>query len=546
MATFLVDTLNSDTTANTNAYSLFNNDNVLVTAGGSLLATGADSSGLFMNGGTNAATIEGTVYGTNDGILVESSAAAIINVSGDVFGENDGIELDGSGNNYITIASTGLVQGVSANSSAGIYADSTYATIDVLGEVSSPDIGIWAATGNSSATVAISNGGSVSGSYGIYDQSSVSDIIDVNGSVTGTGSAAIFLASTDNSLLVGSTGSVHDGNSYGIFISGTHSYITNSGTISGYIGTGAIEVAAGSVSLSNSGLISGGVNDGADGMTLTNSGTIDGIVSLSGDDIVTNTGTISNGITLGAEDTLDNTNGTIAGGLTLAFGVDVTNSGTIGGGIVGGGADHIDNTGTITGEISDSNVTSDIINNSGKIHGVIDVQAASLTNTGTILGTMEFQAQSTFENSGTITGRVIFNGSSDTATNDGLIHGAVSLGSEDTFTNDGTIHGSLTTGAHDTLNMSTGSVSGNIVASAGYDTFDFSGEFGHYRISGFTTAGNHDILSFASDDFTSFTELQSHMVQQGNDVVITLDATDDIILLNSKLANLLSHDFTFS
>jgi hypothetical protein len=547
MATFLVDTFTNDTTANTNAFSLFNNDNVLVTAGGSLLATGGNSSGLFMDGGTNGATIQGTVYGTNDGIFAESSAADVINVSGDVFGENNGIELGGSGNDYITVDSTGLVQVVSSpGGGSGILADSTDATIDVLGEVSSSFVGIWAESGNTYATVDVAAGGSVSGYFGLIGDSSGSDTIDVNGSVAGLGGGAIGLASNTNSLLVGSTGSVDDDGGDGVSVFGTHSYITNRGTIGGSAGGVAIDATGGTVFLSNSGTISGNVDDSVTGMTLTNSGTIDGTVNLSGSDVVTNTGTISNGIGLGGDDTLDNTNGTIAGGLGLAFGVDVTNSGTISGGIVGGGGDHIDNTGTITGEISDANATSDTINNSGKIHGVIAIDAAFLTNSGTILGSMAFQTQSTFENSGTVTGNIFFDGTNDLVTNYGLIHGAVDLGGDDVLTNDGTIHGTLTTGAHDIINLGTGSVTGGIIGNAGYDTFDFSGSFGHYKISGFTTAGNHDILSFASDDFTSYSQLQSHMVQEGNNVVITLDSSDDIILLNTKLTNLLSHDFTFS
>jgi hypothetical protein len=36
------------------------------------------------------------------------------------------------------------------------------------------------------------------------------------------------------------------------------------------------------------------------------------------------------------------------------------------------------------------------------------------------------------------------------------------------------------------------------------------------------------------------------MAQVGNDVVITLDTTDDIVLIGAKLTQLTAHDFLFT
>ena len=56
----------------------------------------------------------------------------------------------------------------------------------------------------------------------------------------------------------------------------------------------------------------------------------------------------------------------------------------------------------------------------------------------------------------------------------------------------------------------------------------------------------YDVIDFANDEFTSYTGLQTHMAQVGKDVVITLDATDDIVLIGTKLTQLATHDFLFT
>jgi len=152
-------------------------------------------------------------------------------------------------------------------------------------------------------------------------------------------------------------------------------------------------------------------------------------------------------------------------------------------------------------------------------------------------------------NSGTITGEVQFGASDNYFTNTGTIHGEVALGAGDSFTNDGAIHGFVVAGVGDQLDMGTGTVTSSIGAAAS-DLFEFKGSFGEYQISGFEGYVGHkttfDVIDFASDDFASYTALQSHMAQVGADVVITLDATDDIVLLGTKLTQLTTHDFLFS
>jgi len=181
--------------------------------------------------------------------------------------------------------------------------------------------------------------------------------------------------------------------------------------------------------------------------------------------------------------------------------------------------------------------------------GTISLDNAAVTNSGLIHGNIVFATLAALANDGTIAGSVTFNGTADTVTNNGTIHGVVTLGEDDTFVNTGAIHGNLVLGVSDFLNMSTGTVAGEIVASTS-DTFDFSGQFGHYQIADFAVYATHhtgyDVIDFANDEFTSYTGLQTHMAQVGKDVVITLDATDDIVLIGTKLTQLATHDFLFT
>jgi hypothetical protein len=71
----------------------------------------------------------------------------------------------------------------------------------------------------------------------------------------------------------------------------------------------------------------------------------------------------------------------------------------------------------------------------------------------------------------------------------------------------------------------------------------YNGNFGNDTINKFNV--HHDIIHFAANDFASYSALESHMVQAGTDVVITLDANDSIVLTHETLANFSSSDFTF-
>jgi Ca2+-binding RTX toxin-like protein len=82
----------------------------------------------------------------------------------------------------------------------------------------------------------------------------------------------------------------------------------------------------------------------------------------------------------------------------------------------------------------------------------------------------------------------------------------------------------------------------------GNDTFNFA------RTNGVVDFGNDTITDFAAGTdhlqidhaiFGNFADVQQHMQQVGDDVVITYDASDSITLHNVQVANLHANDFLF-
>jgi hypothetical protein len=517
-------------------------------------------------------TVEGNFIGMN---LTNGSSGAVganitIGTQGSVSGDNTAISFDTyngtiTNNGLISSTGTGIYTGgvnVSVTNTGtidgGLLLDqSGFVVVNDSGTIDSQSGGAIFVGGGTSADLTV-NGSIMGFIWGIYSDATSATLVEGPQGMISAINAGVQLWSQTNATVDGGVEGDLDG--IDVFGSGSVVSIGESGSVSGANGAG-IDVAAVTERIDNAGTIKGATgilaspsNTGSapSAITLVNTGTILGGINLAASsyDTITNThGTIGGVVTLGQYDTMANSGGTIGSGIVLAYGDTVTNSGTIDGGIQGNGGESIQNAGTITGGIADSNAATDTIDNMGRIFGTIDQQSSHLTNSGTIHGLVYFGAQSTLDNSGTIAGKVTFAGSDDIVTNSGTIHSLVTLGTGDSFVNSGAINGGLDLGANDTLDTSTGSVTGHIVASTS-DTFDFSGSFGKYEISGFVAAVGHpttfDVIDFASDDFSSYTELQSHMAQVGKDVVITLDANDDIVLVGTKLAYLNTHDFLFT
>jgi hypothetical protein len=67
---------------------------------------------------------------------------------------------------------------------------------------------------------------------------------------------------------------------------------------------------------------------------------------------------------------------------------------------------------------------------------------------------------------------------------------------------------------------------------------------GHETISGFSAAAN-DVLEFSTSQFASFAAVMADAKQVGQNVVITIDASDSITLNKVQLSSLQAKDFAF-
>jgi Ca2+-binding RTX toxin-like protein len=85
-----------------------------------------------------------------------------------------------------------------------------------------------------------------------------------------------------------------------------------------------------------------------------------------------------------------------------------------------------------------------------------------------------------------------------------------------------------------------------LTGGAGNDNFVFAANFGKDTITDFqNTNGAQDIIQFDHTVFADFSAVQSHMVQNGTSVVITLDANNTIELQHTSLSQLHAGDFLF-
>jgi Ca2+-binding RTX toxin-like protein len=85
-------------------------------------------------------------------------------------------------------------------------------------------------------------------------------------------------------------------------------------------------------------------------------------------------------------------------------------------------------------------------------------------------------------------------------------------------------------------------------SASGGDTFVFpftSGDDAVYNFIG-GTGSTHDTLNLTGYGYTSFSQVQASMVQQGSNVLLTLDANDAILLENTTLSSLVASDFVIN
>ena len=83
-------------------------------------------------------------------------------------------------------------------------------------------------------------------------------------------------------------------------------------------------------------------------------------------------------------------------------------------------------------------------------------------------------------------------------------------------------------------------------AAAGGDTFQFYKFCGVNTVNGFIASGaNHDTLAFSTKAFADWAHLLGATKAQGNDLLITIDASNTVLLKNVSLASFVSSDARF-
>lgn len=337
-----------------------------------------------------------------------------------------------------------------AGSRGALLAPTGAWTVNVDGRIFSENsIGLDLAAGNTASST-IKNSGTVEGEEAAIAVRSSAEIVN-SGKVVGTVNGVTIHnggthAVANSGLIRGDSFSIIDVNGL------SNDKVTNSGTLDG-----AVSLGGGANDLINSGIIEGAVSGGNGTDAFRNSNTIFGDVSLGGG---TNTLTNENRFALiegnavggSGNDTINNFGGTITGTVFL-----------------GDGTNRLNNSGTIRGEEGSFNPNLDsVIGGSGN---------DTVSNSGTILeGVNLGGGQNTLGNSGTIDGSVsfmAFGGGSDTVTNSGLIDGAVNLGDrDDTLNNSGTISGVVLGGDGVDTVTNTGRILDVINLGNGNDTFN--------------------------------------------------------------------------
>jgi hypothetical protein len=494
MATsYIVTTFVQTTASNDDAFDLSGTgDTLFVSATGSLVALSSGSDGINSSASGQSIILDGLAYSAFD----------------------EGVAMSAPGTSLLV---NGTAQ---SNTASGIYVS-------------------W----NSYSDNIIVNGSAYSGNGAGVDVLGSLSTVHVNGLVQGVyGVWASNAGQGNNDIEVGAQGQGE--------IDGVASSSQNPGN-SPVAGTGVVADSNNGTTISNDGHISGTFYAIASYNEATTEITNDGTISTES----TTTAILldDNNTNVGIDDIYNA--GSISGtdySVTVENGTDVyiANSGTILGsvGVVDTSEIDIDNSGSIQGVLYLDSSGDNALTNSGKIHGEIYFGTGedTLTNSGTTTGNVVFTGtDDTFTNSGTITGAVTV-GHDDTVTNDGTLYGNLSFGTGVVFHNTGSIHGGITANEYNVLNMSPGSITGTVTAALD-DTIRFKGAYGHVEISNFTATGTgHDTIDFQTDDFTSYTELQSHMTQASGDVLITLDPADVVTLLNTALSHLTSADFAFT
>ena len=512
MTSYFVNGLQEQTGTGINGQNMTGGDDLFVSSTGDIVALGGGAvSAIFLDSNSNGnnVTINGQLYcAAGDAIYSESADLNLV-LNGTAYAGVDGINLQGVGNIFIGS------QGELSVYHTGIYVGGNGAgsTITIDGSILSAagtGLDMYAPT-----IVNVNAGAVISAKYDgvIFETGSAGSTMYNDGTIESSQTVSVDVYVGDTNVSVDNAGTI-TGPIDPVGIAGANATILNSGTISSQNDTSIVLFSGESnATIDNTGLITGGIQDdgGTGPLTIHNSGTITAldlaIQAGACDGYVLNGGTIRGGIDMGTGLGIINNDGKIIGDVSFEGAGDaLDNSGTIKGNLTMGTGDTVTNTGTIHGGVYFTAGTNVLNTSHGEITGLVE----GGSGTDTFIGGAA--AVTFIGGSGT---EVLTGGSGD----DTIVAGS----GKDTITG--------------------GKGDDTLTAGKGTDTFMYSGNFGNDTISAFNV--HHDFIHFAANDFTSYSELQSHMAQVGTDVVITLDASDSIVLTHETLASFTSTDFIF-
>lgn len=314
-----------------------NGNNYLVETGSGFGVTGTITTGLSTNwighqrSGTATVTLGGALpTGFSQEFVVAAGATSRVTVTGSS-GYTGDLHVGGDGTIVNQLATTGTVYGLGTNG-AGY---TPYATTEMAAFVNQANVGaVSLNTGGFANSATIGTSG-MTGSA-VYLTTAKGFTFSNSGTILngGTlGAAAVLLTGTTTaSSTIGNSGTITGGLNAGITAAkGTSVDINNSGTITGYPAwsyvydpiTGVYRVDTISTAVTASA-------SGAQSLTLTNSGVISGGINLTGSDVtLVNTGTIAGNITTGTGNDSIAMNGVFAGSVDGGAG---TNTLSINGG----------------------------------------------------------------------------------------------------------------------------------------------------------------------------------------------------------------------
>ena len=464
-----------------------------------------------------------TNFGT---VKVTTSSGDVTGVTADISASFGGLIANKAGATFSVTDSdpNGVAKGLDTGFGPPFLNDGTF-TVSAVGDAYGIDTSFGGENTKNSSTGVFTVTSSAGTAYGILAQNGAeaaqggivnAGSLKVSGAVAAYGIRSAGWSNTDsvnNSGTILVTGLNGTTKTYGIYVSGRNQHtgtITNSGTI-----TAQVAIKSGAE-----------LGSASTDLVITNSGHINGAVELDdANDTIHNTGSIVGAIHYGDGNSLyDGASGKQSGGIYLGYGTNSVTLGNDGEAVFGGGGSD-----TITG--GSGNDFFEIGRGTNSIDGGGGFNTLSLADSD--IGVSVNLASGAVSGAGTST---IAN-----------IQQVVGSTFNDTLTAGSTAATLIGGGGHDVLvggasgdTLVAGGGGDTMTGNGGNDTFVYSSGDHQVVVTDFGANANSDVLKIYG--YTSALSTQ----QQGADTLITLSATDTVLLKNVQASALTSANLVFN